>query len=140
LIDEGRYAEAIKLAQESASIKDEINQPASYGYGRLALARFYLGNLPAAREAVETARRFDVPKNNQNVLVLLGVIALRQADRPAAQEAFAAAVQQAEQMLAHSVQNYAALDSKGLALSGVALCEGPQHAATAIAAYRAARE
>jgi tetratricopeptide (TPR) repeat protein len=129
LIEEGRFSEAIKLAQESAKIKDEIGQPASYGYGRVALANFYFGNLPAAREAAETARRHDVPENNHNVLALLGVIALRQADRPAAQEAFAAVVQQAEQMLAHSAQNYAALDAKGLALSGLALCEGPQHVA-----------
>ena len=48
-------------------------------------------------------------------------------------------MQQAEQLLAHTAQNYAALDSKGLALSGLALCEGPQHVAGAVAAYRAAR-
>ncbi|MCG3153475.1 MAG: Photosystem I assembly protein Ycf3 [bacterium] len=139
LIDEGRYAEAIKLAQESAKIKDEIGQPASYGYGRVALAQFYIGNLPAAREAAETARRHDVPENNHNVLALLGVIALRQTDRAAAQEAFTAAVQHAEQMVAHSAENYDALDAKGLSLSGLALCEGAQHVAAAMAAFRAAR-
>ena len=139
LIDEGRYAEAIKLAKESAKIKDEIGEPASYGYSRVALAHFYLGDLSAARKAAETTWRYDVPVNNHNVLALLGVIALRQTDRPAAREAFATAVQQAEQLLAHSAQNYAALDSKGLALSGLALCEGPQHFAAAIAVYRAAR-
>ena len=143
-IDEGRYAEAIKLAQESAKIEDEIGEPASFGYGRIALAHFYLGNLPAAREAAETARRHDIPANNHNVLALLGVIALRQTDRPAAQEAFAAAVQQAEQMLAHSAQNYEALDAKGLALSGLALCEGAQHVAVetlrrSVSTFRAAR-
>jgi tetratricopeptide (TPR) repeat protein len=153
LVDEGRYAEAIKLAQESAKIKDEIGQPASYGYGRVALAHFYSGNLSAAREAAETARRHDVPENNHNVLTLLGVIEVRLAHNDAHEtqknfkrksdfapaEAFAAAVQQAEQMLAHSAQNYDALDAKGLALSGLALCEGAQYVAAAIAAFRAAR-
>ncbi len=139
LIDERCYMEAMELAQESAKIEDEIGKPASYGYGTVALVHFYLGNLPAAGEAAETARRHDVPQNNHYILALLGAIALRQGDRPAAQEAFAAAVQQAEQMLAHSAQNYAALYSKGLALAGLALCEGPQHIAAAIAAYRTAR-
>ena len=144
LIDEGRYAEAIKLAQESAKISDEIGEPASYGYGTVALAHFYLENLSAAREAAETARRHDVPANNHNVLALLGVITLRQADHSAAQETFAAAVQHAEQMLAHTAQNYAALDAKGLACCGLALCEGAQHIAVEtirriVSTFRAAR-
>jgi tetratricopeptide (TPR) repeat protein len=141
LIDEGRYAEAIPLAQESVKIGEEISSPRRGNYSNvyLALAQFYSGDLIIARAACEAARRYDVPENNHYVLALLGGIALRQGIQPAAQEAFAAAVQQAEQLLAHSAQNYKALDSKGLAFSGLALCEGPHHVAAAIATYRAAR-
>lgn len=141
LINEGRYAVAIQNAQKSLNIAEEVNSPTlgNVVNGYLAFAHFYTGNLPAARIAAEAARQYDEPLNNHYVLTLLGAIALRQEDHPVAQEAFVAAVQQAEQLLAHSAQNYSALDSKGLALSGLALCEGPQHVAAAIAAYLGAR-
>ncbi len=154
-IDNGRYAEAIPLALECVQIANEISRPnlGSNGNNTLALAYLYDGNLTAAREAAETARRHDVPQNNHNVLALLGVIEVRLAHDAAAEsleppkrqsdfapaEAFAAAVQHAEHMLAQSAQNYDALYAKALALSGLALCEGPQHVAAAIAAYRSAR-
>jgi len=156
LIDEGRYADAIQRAKESVKIAEEINSPTlgNFCNGYLALAHFYAGNLSSAREAAETARRHDVPQNNHNVLALLGVIEVRlvqgneyenlkdvkrKSDFARAAEAFTAAVQHAEQMLAHSAQNYDALDAKGLACSGLALCEGAQHVTAAIAAFRAAR-
>ncbi len=141
LINEGRYADAIQHAEGSVKIAKEINNPnlGNFCNGYLALAHLYAGNVHVARATAEAASQYNEPRYNHYVLALLGVIALRQADRPAAQEAFAAAKQQAEQLLSHSAQNYAALDSKGLALSGLALCEGQQHVASAIAAYRAAR-
>jgi len=140
-IDQGKWDVAIQAFNQALQISDEIGEFLTQNEARhgLALAYLYSNNLIASHTAIEAARQFDYPPNNHNVFALLGVIALRQADRPAAQEAFVAAVQQAEQLLAHSAQNYAALDSKGLALSGLALCEGPQHVAAAIAAYRAAR-
>ncbi len=146
LIDEGRYTEAIQFAHNGVKIGEEISSPflGNYNNGCLALALFYSDDLFSAREAAETARQHDVPENNHNVLALLGIIEVRLAHNDAheaqknikrksdftrAYEAFAAAVQQAEQLLAHSAQNYAALDAKGLALSGLALCEGPPHVA-----------
>lgn len=42
-------------------------------------------------------------------------------------------------MLGHCDQNYNALDAKGLALTGLAVLEGAQRDAEAIAAFRAAR-
>lgn len=98
------------------------------------------GNLAAARETIEIAHQFDAPDNNHNVLAMLGVIALRQDDRGAACEAFQAAVAHADSLLALTAENYDALDAKGLALAGLALCEGPQHLPAAIDAYRAARQ
>src|SRR5205823_13221427 len=60
-------------------------------------------------------------------------------DRVAATEAFQAAISHADVMLDRNGQNYEALDAKGLALAGLAVLEGGQRAAEAIAAFRAAR-
>jgi len=141
LIDEGRYGEAIRRALESVEIGEEISDPrlGSFNNSRLALAHLCAGDLPAARAAAETARQYDVPRNNHYVLALLGIIALRQGDGAAAQEAFAAAVAQADALLAHTPEYYAALDSKGLALCGLALCDAGNLVSEASAAFRAAR-
>jgi hypothetical protein len=66
------------------------------------------------------------------------VIALRQGDRDAAREAFTAAVVQADALLALTPEYYRALDSKGLALCGLALL-GEDAGGLAADAYRAAR-
>jgi len=141
LIDEGRYGEAVQRALESVEIGEEISSPrlGSFSNGRLALAHLCAGDLPAARAAAETARQYDVPENNHYALALLGIVALRQGDRAAAQEAFAAAVAQADALLAHTPQYYRALDSRGLALCGLALCEARNLVSEAVAAFRAAR-
>ena len=154
LIDEGRYDDAIQRAMESVKIGEEISSPNSFNNSALALAYLYSGDLNAARAAVETTRRYDEPQNNHFALALLGDIALRQGDRAAAQEAFTAALAQADALLALTAQNFAALDSKGLALAGLVLCENlvgaglvpalgadtrPAPTQAAIAAYRAAR-
>jgi len=141
LVDEGRYGEAIQRALDSVEIGEEISSPnlGSFNNGCLALAHLCTGDLPAARAAAEAARQYDVPENNHYVLALLGVIALRQGAGAAAQEAFAAAVAQADALLAHTPQYYAALDSKGLALCGLALCEARNLVSEASAAFHAAR-
>jgi tetratricopeptide (TPR) repeat protein len=140
LIDEGRYIEAIHRAEEYVKICKGIEKPSSYAYGRSALAWLYSGDLSRARAAAEAARKSDEPQNNHNTHALLGVIALRQNDLPAAKAAFMETVMQADDLLTKSAQNYAALDSKGLALCGLALCGDAARVNDAIAAYRAARE
>jgi tetratricopeptide (TPR) repeat protein len=141
LIDEGRFDEAMPRAMETILIGEEIGEPnhGSWGHNYLALARLYAGDYPGAREAAEAALRYDVPLNNYRILALLGLITLRQDDRAAAHEAFTSAVAQADVMLGHEPRNYAALDVKGLALSGQAVCEDVHRVSEAIAAYRAAR-
>jgi Tfp pilus assembly protein PilF len=67
------------------------------------------------------------------VLALLGVIALRQNDPPAAREAFAAALAHAEGLLAHTPEYLGALDATALALAGLGQIEAAR------AAYQAAR-
>lgn len=141
LINERRYVEAIHNATESLKIAEEIgsSEIGSYSNGNLALAHLYANNLPGARAAAEAARQYDEPGNNHHVLALLGLIALRQGDTAAAREVFTEAVAQAETMLTYSAQNYEALDSKGLALCGLAIGGDADRVAEAAEAYRAAR-
>ncbi|MBI3801520.1 MAG: tetratricopeptide repeat protein [Deltaproteobacteria bacterium] len=141
LTDEERYSEAVQYAMHSVQIGEEIGNPAlgSSSNSTLALAHLSAGDLPTACLAAETARRYDEPWNNHFVLALLGVIKLRQGDRPTAQEAFTAAVQHAKALLTATAQNYAALETKGLALCGLVLCGKSDQLAEALEAYRAAR-
>jgi tetratricopeptide (TPR) repeat protein len=141
LVDEKRYLEATRYGDESVRIAEEINSQflGSYNGGYLAHARLYANDLSAARAAAEAARQYDEPHNNDYVLALLGLIALRQGDVAAARTAFMEAAAQAETMLTHSAQNSKALDSKGLALCGLAVCGEVGHVAEAAEAYRAAR-
>ena len=125
LIDTRRYAEAIQRGGESAKIGEEISSPVIGSACGCVLALAYLcaGDLPTARAVAEAARSYDVPGNNHNALALLGVIALRQGDRRIAGEAFAAASAAADAILAHTPQFFDALDARGLACCGLALCE-----------------
>jgi tetratricopeptide (TPR) repeat protein len=141
-LDQGEWDTATRLYHEAIQIADEIAYSQEQNGARKGLAQACLsaGDLTAARTAAEAARQYDFPRGNANLLTLLGVIALRQGDRAAAQEAFEGAVAEAEALLIHSKQNYGALDSKGLALCGLALCEeNSDHISAAIDAYRAAR-
>jgi tetratricopeptide (TPR) repeat protein len=141
LVDENRCAEAIRNAIKGVKIAEEVNSPSigSYNNGYLALAHLYADDLSHARAAAEAARQYDEPLNNYYVLGLLGLIALRQGDAVAAQTAFTEAVARAEMMLTHSTHNFKALDSKGLALCGLAVCGEAGRVAEAAEAYRAAR-
>jgi nucleoside phosphorylase/tetratricopeptide (TPR) repeat protein len=145
LVDAGRYAEAIQRAQSSVRIGEEIRDPVigCDGGRALTLAQFCNGDLSAARAAAESVQQYDTPEYSHAAIALLGVIALQQNDKPAAQEAFTAAVAQADALLAHTPQFFGALDSKGLALCGLALCRGDQLIAptveAAIAAFQSAR-
>jgi tetratricopeptide (TPR) repeat protein len=141
LNDEGRHDEATRRAVEAVRMGRETGDPkiASHGNSNLALARLCVGELPGARAAAEAARPHDVPRNNHNVLALLGLISLRQGDRAAAAKEFSAAISHADVMLERCAQNFNALDAKGLALAGLAVLEGGHRAADAIAAFRTAR-
>ena len=141
LVDQGEWDRAVECYNQAIQVADEIGNPQFQKGARtvFALASLYAGDLLAARAAAETARQYNVPQNNHNVLVLLGVIALRQGDRPAAQEAFAAAVAQADALLTQTAQYYDALDTKGLALCGLVLCGEGEHLTAAVEAFQAAR-
>lgn len=142
LIDDGRLDDAQRHATASVELAGELDSPdlASFHNTTLALARLQGGEMAAAGEAAAHACSLDVPANNHNAQALRGVIALRQHDRDAAQQAFSAAIAAADALLARTPELYNALDAKALALCGLALCDDePARVAEAVAAYRAAR-
>ncbi|HND50680.1 MAG TPA: hypothetical protein PLL95_19065, partial [Anaerolineales bacterium] len=68
-----------------------------------------------------------------------GIIALRQGDEVTARGAFVRAIRQADEILSKTEEFYSALDAKGLALCGMAICENKIYAAEAVEAFRKAR-
>lgn len=142
-LDTQQVDQAIQYAQSAIVIGAEISTPrlSSYANSVLAVAQLYASNLNEARSSAESARLYNAPDNNHIVLALLGVIALRQDDRAAARKALTEAIHEADGLIEHTPQFYRALDSKALALCGLALLEqNPQHVGAAAEAYQAARE
>jgi tetratricopeptide (TPR) repeat protein len=140
-VDGGRHRDATQQAIEAVRLGGDAGDPKviSSGNENLALARLCVGDLHGARAAVEAARDHDVPTNNHNVLALLGLIALRQGDRVAATEAFQAAISHADVILERYDRNFRALDSRGLALAGMAVLAGGRCTVEAIVTFHAAR-
>jgi tetratricopeptide (TPR) repeat protein len=140
LTDGGDYARAIDRALEGVQIGGRLRSPflGSRNNATLALAHLYAGDLTQARAAANNARQHNEPTHNHYVFSLLGLIALRQRDLPAAREAFTETVVHAELLLKYEA-NFRALYSKGLALCGLALCDHPRHTAAAVEAFKMAR-
>ena len=140
-IDRDDLETAAKLFKEAADIADEIGNTQTQQGARMGIALTGLlrDELVTARAMAEEARKYDLPLYNHSASALLGAIVLRQGDRAAARETLALALDQANEVLARSPQFFEALDSKGLILAGLALCEGSQHLADAEAAYTASR-
>jgi tetratricopeptide (TPR) repeat protein len=119
---EENYKQAIKIA-------DEISFSVAQQNTRSGLAESYLfeNDLVNSRATIEAALQYDDPQNNHNATGLHGIIALRQGEMKTAQEAFTKSIAQADEILAKTPEYYSALDAKGLALCGVALCadDGP---------------
>ena len=112
------------------------------------------GDLPAARDIIDTAHAHSYQPARAGLALLDGLIHLRQhaapspagkpfrAPRPAG-KAFRAAITHADQRLEHNPDDYAALDTKALALTGLTLTDPTghtsDHSSQAVAAFRAAR-
>ena len=127
---------------QAIQISDEISYPQTQNYARLGLAQAYLfqNDLINARATIEAALQYDEPTNNHNITALQGIIALRQGERATAQEAFTKSIAQAGEILAKTPEFYSALDAKGLALCGLAICDDKKYIPDAIETFRAARK
>jgi tetratricopeptide (TPR) repeat protein len=118
------YKNAKKNFEQAIQIADEILFLIVRLNARWSLAQTYLvqNDLVNAYASINAALQYDVPKYNHNVTALHGIIALRQGERATAGEAFMKSIAQADEILAKTPDYYSALDAKGLALCGSALC------------------
>ena len=140
--DTGQSPLACKHFQDAIDIAEVTGDRENQHGARfaLALAQLYTGELAAARKSIDGARRYDFPANTMAAWTATGIIQLRQSELVAASEAFARGLTEADGLLAFSGENVSALDHKGLALCGLALCEDGRHLPLAEGAFAAARK
>jgi tetratricopeptide (TPR) repeat protein len=121
-----KYHEAKENFDGAIQIADEISFLQIQNSARCGLSQVYLfqNDLGIALNKINAALQYDVPQNNHNATALHGIIALRQGERETAQEAFTKSIAQADEILAKTPDYYSALDAKGLALCGRAVCGG----------------
>ena len=78
-------------------------------------------------QAIKAALQYDVQQEDYGATALHGIIALRQGEKGTAQEAFTKSIAHADEILVKTPDFYSALDAKGLALCGLAICRGDLH-------------
>ena len=129
------YREAIGLAGETGNRQNQ--HEARFG---LAEANLLSGDLAAAHTAIDAAREYDYPQNNAAAWTMAGIVRLRQGEPDAAREAFSQGLTVAEGLLELSDQNLSALETKALALCGLALCGNTRRLTAASQSFRTARQ
>ena len=141
-IDYGGLEKSNNYCIQSIDIADQINyaQVQSGSRSRLALIYLLQTDLVDARTIIESAITFDVPENNHNVATLQGIIFLRQGNVNLAIQAFTSAIIRADEILAKTPEYYSALDARGLALCGLAICDDKKYVADANDAFHNARK
>jgi len=132
---------AIDEFQAAGRIADETGFAECQAEAQMGLAMAFLlgGRFEQAASAVQAAREADYVRYLPTILALQGTVAVRRGDRPGARVLFADSIRRSDELLAQTPELYEMLQAKGLALCGLALCDGPQHVPAAIEAYRAAR-
>jgi tetratricopeptide (TPR) repeat protein len=140
-LDQARWAEAELSCRRGVEIADELHHVEGSSEGRLYLATAQLhGNeLDAAREITQAARAYAYQPTSGPLALIDGIAALHQGDTRSAQRAFSDALSAANALIEEASDNLSALDTKGLALCGLALAENPRRADEAAATFRAAR-
>jgi tetratricopeptide (TPR) repeat protein len=139
--DLGQWQGALDHHLQAIEIADSIGMAQTQAEARLSLAetQLWAGTLPAARQSIDTALAHTYPPARAAIALLDGIIHLRQHSATAADRAFREAITHADERLHHNPDNYQALDTKALALTGLTLCGATDHTADAITAFRAAR-
>jgi tetratricopeptide (TPR) repeat protein len=144
LIDEERYHEAIFYTEQSIEIAKQVDSPKLYSenYSACACAYLYSNKLNEAWNAATEAKKYDYPQNNYYVLMLLGLIALKQGNHKLADDQFQATLKNLEKLTSERQSSFRAWDTKFLALCGLALSRNIDHQnyiSDAVEAYQKAR-
>jgi len=139
--DLGSWDQGARYSRQAIDIADAIGSAQAQSWARATLAPIQLlaGDLAAARQAISAARDHDYPAHRASLSLLSGITWLRQDQPAAAAKEFQASITQAGQQLEQASGDYAALDTKALALCGLALTTEPGKAAEAATVFRAAR-
>jgi len=147
--DLAMWGQAIEHARQAADLAAAISNAHAQSRIGCGLARIQLltGDPAAALQTASAARGPDYLPGRAELSLMLAVARLRLGQPAAAAPEFRAAISQADELLRLTSDAYAALDTRALALCGLALTAGaggaaaaePATAPAAIAAFRAAR-
>jgi tetratricopeptide (TPR) repeat protein len=138
---QGSPEAALRQFEAACRIADEVRVAQMQAEARVGIAetKLALGDTAGAQRVLDVGKAIPYPPAQPLLLVLEGMVALRQYDLQAARSAFEKAVVRAGEQLENSHSNLNALDAKALALSGLTLAGSPERAGAAVEGFRAAR-
>jgi len=134
------WEHAARYGEQAIRIADETGLAQGRNEGRVSLAKVQLltGELDTA-VTTALAAGDEYPSTAAQLALIAGIARARQRDSAAAARAFADAVTFATTQLEQTTENYGALDTRALALCGLALVDGLDHLAEAGSDFCAAR-
>jgi tetratricopeptide (TPR) repeat protein len=144
LIDQGRLAEAVRLANEAIAIGERLENPdvVPSALATRALAHLCAGTLDLAWESARQASNLRRAGHALTAPLLSGIIALRrQGDRPMAEDFFLDAHSEAVSSHGEKGKRVEYLDVEGIACCGLARAagDGEERLNQAVRAFRTAR-
>ena len=139
--DLGRWEQAAEYCRQAIEVADAIGSAQAQNAAHRVLAGIHLlaRDLPAARQAIGAAAEHDYPPARADLSILSGAILLRLDQQAAAARAFRDAITQADELLRQTSGSFGVMNTKALALCGLALTADPESAAEAAEVFRAAR-
>lgn len=119
----GQRIRAIDNLRRSVDIADTIGMSEIQIKSRhnLASIQLWSGNFTAARETAEAARYYTHPKAAASIALVKGLAQLREGSIDAAVSTLRVSVVGAEELQAHNTDNYDALYTRAVALTGLTL-------------------
>jgi tetratricopeptide (TPR) repeat protein len=137
----GLWDQGAGYCRQAIEVADVFGSAQAQSGARRMLAQLQLlaGDLSVARQAISAAGDHDYPPDEADLALLSGIVWLRQDQPAAAAQEFHAAITYADEQLQQTSGDYQALDTKALALCGLALTTDPGKAAEASTVFRAAR-
>jgi tetratricopeptide (TPR) repeat protein len=137
----GLWDPGAQHCRQAIEVADAIGSGQAQSGARHSLARIQLltGDFSATVQTVTAARDHDYPPARAGLSLLSAIAQLRQCQPAAAAQEFRTAITHADEQLRQTSGDYQALDTRALALCGLALTTDPAKAAEAAAVFRAAR-